>query len=176
MVCFCDIPPTSLRIHTRKYGPFGLAIDRAHLVRYAARPVMYFPLDLNDWQSPLNHSIIRDIEAVYRALQTQAVPSRGTRQMGSRIMTSEETLNVAKAVIQRDLLAFLKLFNPTLAEDDPQNYYMEREWRRIGNLQFGAEHVKHVIVDDAYVDRARAMFPEYATRIESLEVHMCRGT
>jgi Putative abortive phage resistance protein AbiGi, antitoxin len=46
MVCLCDIPlePAYLRIHTSKYGQFGVALDRSFLVERGAAPVQYIPI------------------------------------------------------------------------------------------------------------------------------------
>ena len=62
----------------------------------------------------------------------------------------------------KDLLAFLKPFDANLADDDPENFYMEREWRKFGNLEFKQHDVVKVIVAKGYLDRARANFPAFA--------------
>ena len=33
-------------------------------------------------------------------------------------------------------LAYIKPFNSELADNDPNNFYSEREWRKFGNLLF----------------------------------------
>jgi hypothetical protein len=43
ITCFADIPFDCLEIHARKYGQFGLSVDRSYLVYYHARPVIYVP-------------------------------------------------------------------------------------------------------------------------------------
>lgn len=42
-VCFCDIPDTSLEIHTNKYSKFGMGFEKTFLAGQGAHPVMYVP-------------------------------------------------------------------------------------------------------------------------------------
>ena len=43
-------------------------------------------------------------------------------------------MDEATSLIERELQAFLKFWNVDLPEDHPENFYMEREWRKFGNL------------------------------------------
>jgi len=49
--------------------------------------------------------------------------------------TYEETIAELSTVLTKDVLPFVKLFR-LVSEDNPSNYYMEREWRMYGNLEF----------------------------------------
>ena len=44
VTCFCDIPFDSLGIHTKKYGLFGVGVDRATVAEWGGRPVIYVPV------------------------------------------------------------------------------------------------------------------------------------
>lgn len=67
--------------------------------------------------------------------------------------------------------AYIKLFDPMLPNDDPQNYYMEREWRCLENVTFTIDDIVAVylphseIIEDQFVKR----FPELENRIYILE-------
>jgi hypothetical protein len=63
------------------------------------------------------------------------------------------------------LFSYVKSFDATMADDDPDNYYMEREWRIIGNFQFSLEDVHRIILPKAYASRFRADMPEYYGQI-----------
>jgi hypothetical protein len=78
--------------------------------------------------------------------------------------TYEETIAELSTVLTKDVLPFVKPF-PLVSEDDPSNYYMEREWRMYGNLEFEPEWVRTIVVGSGYADKVRVDFPQYADRI-----------
>ena len=55
-------------------------------------------------------------------------------------------------------LAFVKPFNATLALEDPENYYMEREWRRFGNLKLQQNCLRRVVVQPDFMRRQKEIF------------------
>ena len=58
-------------------------------------------------------------------------------------------------------------FDSTLPEDHIDNFYMEREWRKLGNVYFklNPEVVSTICVPTDYVDDLKSEFPAYADRI-----------
>ncbi len=174
MVCFCDIPKHLLSIHVKKYGYFGLSLKRTHLVKYGARPVLYFPYDPADIHSIYGVKAIEDIEAVYRsasdALENIPDPLASGRNMGRPIQSADGTFHTLAGQMGLHFLALLKPFDSTLTPDHPENYYMEREWRRIGNMKFDREQIGCILVPRDYVDRLCHEFPMYADVVEAIEV------
>ncbi len=164
VTCFCDIPFDHLAIHVAKYGSFGVSFDRRLLVKYAARPVSYIPLSPEDWGGVGGETMLKDVQAVFQGLEQMRSPThqkKGSRRHLGRVPNSpEETLDALHAVFGKDFLAFIKPFNSTLAPNDPNNFYMEREWRKFGNLCFDAADVRHVIVEESFVTRARQDLPK----------------
>lgn len=61
--------------------------------------------------------------------------------------------------------AYVKLFDPTLAEDDPQNYYMEREWRSLNDVHFSLEDIVSVYLPNAEI--LQKMFIESCPELEN---------
>lgn len=58
--------------------------------------------------------------------------------------------------------AYTKVFDETLAEDDPDNYYMEREWRSIKSVDFALEDIQKVYLPSQhYKEKFLSEFPEY---------------
>ena len=54
IVCFCDIPISSLKLHMGKYKQFGIAFLKPFLVAQGANPVFYL---VNDATLPGIHAI-----------------------------------------------------------------------------------------------------------------------
>jgi hypothetical protein len=64
------------------------------------------------------------------------------------------------------LLGFVKAFDSRLPEEDVNNYYMEREWRVLGNVQFALADIERVIFPRAYAERFRRDIPDYMGQIQ----------
>lgn len=63
--------------------------------------------------------------------------------------------------------AFIKLFDPMLADDDPQNYYMEREWRCLQNVEFTLDDIVNVYMPESEIMSEIFMkqFPKLSDKI-----------
>jgi hypothetical protein len=77
------------------------------------------------------------------------------------------------SALQSDLefLVFgqLKFFTAGLAEDDLDNFYMEREWRVPEGLAFGMDDIKRIIMPREFVHQFKADVPEYSGQITVAE-------
>lgn len=165
VVCFGDIPFESLNIHLKKYGLFGLALRRDYLIMSGARPVMYLPYRDDDWASIYGKTLLKDIEEIYRSLRkhTQNLENpEETRYIASPLASFESALKAAESMIAKDFLAFIKPFNSQLEKNHDDNFYMEREWRRLGNVCFKVEHITKIVVKKGYCVKLRRALPDYA--------------
>lgn len=177
MVCFCDIPFSDLGIHMNKYSQFGLSIMRDHIARYGGRPVTYYPYWRND-----PHNVVYGLRAIEHLEQEfQSFndwcgkvfgprPKSMPRQIGQPHRTFQEACEWFNNEMALRYLAYLKPFDMSLAAEHENNYYMEREWRRLGNLKFDSAHLGCVIVPAEYVERARTDLPDYEDRIVAAPV------
>jgi len=145
MVCFCDIPVSDFAIHTEKYGRFGVAFSKEYLVgEKGAAPVHYVP----------------------RGLRTGGHTGEWTfDKMGERVERLRGTNDLLLTSIELHVWSFLKFFDSSKAEDDPDNYYMEREWRTLTNIKFRIEDVERIILPREYGRRFRAAFPSYGGQV-----------
>lgn len=66
------------------------------------------------------------------------------------------------------LFGYMKFFDPALPEDHPDNFYMEREWRVLGQVSFGLSDIARVFLPPEYVRSFRQALPEYAGAIVEL--------
>jgi len=132
VTCYADIPFGSLGTHVKKYGKFGLSFPRDLLIQFGARPVMYVPTRDDDWRSIHGTTLLRDLEAVYKAFNDRVVSKMpisdtSTRYLGSEPSNEAEAADAMRSVFAKDFLAFLKPFNSNLSQNHPKNFYMERE-------------------------------------------------
>jgi hypothetical protein len=174
-VCFADIPVGDLGLHIEKYGRFGLAFTKNALTEKGAAPIMYVPEKARPAFQPMRNSSKRGYASeatafdefwrVYQGLaqQVQAlrVGDRATgdlHKMADRIATLMNFLNV-------NILSHLKFFNHRLADWEKKNYYLEREWRINGDLNFELDDVRRVIIGTDFGEVFRSDFPDYTGEV-----------
>ena len=171
VTCFCDIPFEALPRHLATYGPFGISVLKPHAIMHGCRPVIYWPTRHDDRFGVTGTTVLEDVWAVYDSLTEHLaqVPEAERRDLerhlGSRLTSLPKAADALHGLFARELLSFLKFYDSELQDDDKNNFYMEREWRRLGNLKFKPQHVGCLVVPDHFVDRAIASFPQYASRV-----------
>ncbi len=173
VTCFCDIPYDALGIHIQKYGAFGLSFPREFLIRYGARPVIYFPMQPSDpnrgWGTIFCEMLLTDLEQIWRGFREQLVDPIGanswSRSLGEKPKTQNDAIKAMDDAFTQQFLAFIKPFNSELPDNDPNNFYLEREWRRFANLRFQPSDFSHILSERTYVDRLKSERPMYANKI-----------
>lgn len=70
-----------------------------------------------------------------------------------------------QSIFIKDFLAFIKPFNAELAPSDLHNYYMEREWRKLGNIRFNLDDVTCIFLEDSFQEQFKKDFPSYKADI-----------
>jgi Putative abortive phage resistance protein AbiGi, antitoxin len=161
-VCFCDIPLDDLAVHTTKYGRFGLSFPKAFLVRRGASPVFYVagtsptheiapPECQHQGHQVLPRAELFDMAEKEYADHIVRPGEPVSSPVGS--VPSRDPLVRFKAFANDYLFPFLKFFDPEKADDDPENYYTEREWRVLGVVVFGTTDIARVVIPGAFRDR-----------------------
>ncbi len=184
MVCFCDIPVEDLGFHAGKYGQFGLSFKKTFLAGRGANPVFYIarnsvtygPRNLSRADPERPKIYEATLEQGTRAEHFDAVivadwEIQGRLWSKIRDYTSGgdleqlEELRVRDSHVRRFLMhqvfVYMKFFDETLSEENPENYYMEREWRVNGNIQFALSDVMRVILPEPYSKRFRTDVPGF---------------
>ena len=150
-VCFCDIPVEHLGFHMQKYGRYGLAFRKRFLIEKGASPVFYVARNSKPADAILESReeyFQQEFERYQKLWATGAVRD------------ALDSSNLHK-FLAFHVFGFIKMFDDTLPEDDPNNFYMEREWRRIGNVHFELYDVARVILPEAFGQRFREDLPDY---------------
>lgn len=70
--------------------------------------------------------------------------------------------------VGHDILAFMKFFDPTLPDDHPDNYYMEREWRCVRGIKFELADIANVFVAAGYQKQFTDRFATLASKVREL--------
>lgn len=67
-----------------------------------------------------------------------------------------------------EVLPFVKFFDLACTDEDPTNFYMEREWRVCGSVHFKLTDIERVIIPRQYSSRWRQNFADYTGQITFL--------
>ena len=164
-VCFCDIPRQDMRIHMEKYSYFGLSFLKTFLASNRCNPVMYVVSDAvctighYNKESFFQRGATTCINALDGLQKIIALKKFGEDE---DIQELYQILNHAILFLTSDVFPFFKFFKGGLEDSDEQNYYMEREWRILGSLNFELSDVVRVIIPKEYELRFRQAFPNYS--------------
>ena len=151
MVCFSDIPVPDLGIHMGKFSRFGLAFNKSLLIKRGANPVFYVA----------KNSVVKEGgQEVSRAELFDRFHERVWRffgQEGEAGCQDREMMDF----LAKQVFGYVKFYDNGLASDDDKNFYMEREWRVNGNLEFTLGEVRRVIFPERFARSFRQDVPEY---------------
>lgn len=166
VVCFCDIPVDDLSIHTPKYSRFGLSFRKDFLIDKGANPVFYvsqntmvFPQELHGHKTwaGLYEESVADYQSLMSELQ-QLVRPPDNWALFKRLMSLERFFDFF-------FLSYVKAFDARHTDDDLRNFYMEREWRMLGNLKFDLGDVYRVLLPEEFASRLRSDLPTYIAQL-----------
>jgi hypothetical protein len=150
MVCFCDIPVSDFEIHMKKYSHFGLSFSKEFMISQGMRPVYYIPQNT----TVLKQSI-SDIFNVSFEKYTHLLDNKGILPL-----ELEHFFNF-------QIFSFIKFFEDNKEDDDPDNYYMEREWRGLERIEFKIQDITRVILPSSFIKRFFQDIPDYNSHIST---------
>ena len=171
ITCYCDIPLLELELHTRKYGRFGVGLDRKALSAFGARPVSYVPV-VDSWPAgSAGGFFLKDqsslLQGVHEYLMSEGESMTTSRRMGEKPQSKEETVARLETAFTKDFLAFLKFYDADLPIEHIDYYYTEREWRTFGPFPL-AVGLKEIVVGPEYADRVIKRFPRWESLVREL--------
>lgn len=94
----------------------------------------------------------------FKCLSRKEDGSLGKSSLFRRVVEFEKFLNF-------HIFSYFKFFDHSKTDDDPDNYYLEREWRVVGNVQFDSVDVQTVFFPSEYSKLFRENIPEYIGQI-----------
>jgi hypothetical protein len=189
-VYFCDIPVADFGIHAAKYSEFGLSFLKSFLIKQGATPAFYIAGDSvippdnptaellfpgrSGRPDPLTRAelmerLIKDHLVSGNRLLDEAFRERVNHGLTQR-STVLSTAPILDSMIRLHFLSFCVPFDSQKDDTDEKNYYMEREWRVIGDVKFKLDEVRRVILPGRYVKRFREDVPGYFGQITFPEI------
>lgn len=173
MTCFADIPVEDLSLHMKKYSKFGLSFSKDFIAEAGGIPVHYIPKkakikhfkkggansrDSNE--NKINKSDFYDkkisefheLFKIFHKLDEQTNDKPGVSDLSHRIRDLQRFFSF-------HIFSFFKFFDHSKKDDDEDNYYFEREWRIIGNLNFEISDIKTIFLPQAYAEEFRNECP-----------------
>lgn len=161
VVCFCDIPPSDFKLHMNKYSRFGLAFQKHFLVAKGATPVFYVAKNSTVPPDQSRCGYLDDMAREYNEL----FGLFERYLMDTRNMDLHRRATALRRFFDFGVFSFMKVFDDSLPEEDPDNFYMEREWRLLGGVSFRPEDVERVVIPREYGRRLRDDVPSYVGQV-----------
>jgi len=174
-ICFCDIPVEDFGIHMAKYSPFGVAFQKSFLLAKGVNPVFYIANDSVLGKRVSDGKVTDDdvTRGEFFDYLSKGIYFRFSE--GAQLLQNLPDLNPAvreyllkyqkvDADCVHHLLAYLKPFHVTREDADPDNFYMEREWRS-PDVQFALSDVWRVILPKDFATEFRRDFPDYVGQL-----------
>lgn len=158
VVCFCDIPAGDIAIHVSKYGPFGIAFNRKFLLAHGVNPVLYLAEDADLGEGDtLGQLFVEEMNRTLSVLtQVATARERGPGEPPPRVDPPDVSKRLgndaflAHQFLMIRVFSLVKGFLGVSADEDRDNFYMEREWRRYGNLEFTLDDVCRVYLPQRF--------------------------
>ena len=107
------------------------------------------------------HTMMEEYHEFFRFLETKI------REFSHAVGVSDEEkqLRELQRFFDFHIFSFIKLFDDSVPDNDPENYYMEREWRLLGNFKFSLDKVIRVILPHKFARQFKKDMPDYIGQI-----------
>jgi len=172
-VCFCDIPLADLSSHMTNYSRVGLALDKRVLIQRGASPVLYVAnnsvveraVSLDPEGAPKRSELFDDLGSSFYELSQESFRIAARKDLPAEVIAFHRRAARIFNTILVEFFGRIKCFDDSLSDCDPKNFYMEREWRVMGNVAFDLAEVSRVIFPREFASRFRSELPAYIGQI-----------
>jgi len=141
-----------------KYGQFGLSFSKAFLIEKGANPVFYI---CKESKPP---SGLKRVDKITEMLEkfNKLGGLHGDLKAKYQYPDIQEFLYLYFRLENDlfDIFGFMKPFSGEFDEVHEDNYYMEREWRLLTNLEFKLDDVQRIIIPKDYAKQFRQDVPD----------------
>lgn len=161
MVCFCDIPLGDIKLHIKKYSPFGISFPKNYLITKGANPVWY--ISQNSTIGP-NPNDLWTKNCKYHNDKHKYVLQ--LEEYMKNNASFDDRLKNEILCYFLHIFSYMKFFEAEKKDLDEENYYMEREWRLCGVLDFeNIDNIHRIILPKSAIVQFRKDFPNYLGQI-----------
>ena len=171
-VHFADIPEGELEIHISKYSKFGLAFYKSFLIKKGVNPVFYIEENSTIYKkdfSSLDKYELTNREKYYQEYCSKTIfyfMQKYLHCCKNNKVELQDTWEIYYFLF--NLFSHFKVFNNNLEDNDPDNYYFEREWRATNNINFKLLDVVKVILPENKKKQFEFDFPELKDKLKTL--------
>lgn len=172
ITCFADIPVSELSLHIEKYSPIGLSFSKDFIAQAGGAPVHYLPIDSKVIIfKDCDKKVVRrgqyfdkmiqeyhNLFSIFMKLAQNANPRLGVSGLFKRGIELRRFFDV-------HIFNYIKFFDHRKTDDDPENFYFEREWRIVGNVRFAMDDLKTAFFPRCYSNDFREAFPQYTGQV-----------
>lgn len=129
-----------------------------HKISYNVNPILMLLNGILNFGEKL-HAIMKDKELVNRT----GIPLFDKSILRDLVNGKAHSFIFSETIALSTQCAYIKIFDETLADDDPDNYYMEREWRSLKSVDFELSNIQKIYLpSNLYREKFMTEFPEYS--------------
>jgi hypothetical protein len=165
IVCFCDIPCSDFEVHMKKYCKFGIGFSKDFLVAQGVRPVFYIPRNAMVTNINIADYFNRNIKNYSQLSVGHSMHFLQEIQKGN--FNNPVPLDIFH-FFDLQVLSFIKFFDHDKTDDDPDNYYLEREWRSLERIEFSIQDIKRIVIPSSYVEKFFKDIPDYNCHVTTV--------
>lgn len=141
--CVTDIPIQNLKEHTKYYGNCAIGFEANTIYCSNFQPVSY----IDSYYPIVNERIVDNYN---QSNQYQSIPKSDVKKNNDISYKNSKSYYDKKFIKKygQEALSFIK---PTIFSTNQEDtFYREREWRKIGNFEFGPNKIASIILPENY--------------------------